>query len=93
MPLPILWLMLICPALHPLHAGWKELGTCLIRGILRDMLSEAGFGKGKKARKLGVGLPPVRHWVVQLQVVNKVWLEDCCSDIYYYIHAPSCKIN
>ena len=50
-------------AYAPLHcspssAGWKELGNCVIRDILRDMLSEAGFGRGKEAWKLGVGLPP-----------------------------------
>ena len=39
-----------------LHAGWKELGTCVIRGILKDMLSEAAFGRGKEAMKLQVGL-------------------------------------
>ena len=38
----------------PSSAGWKELGNCVIRDILRDMLSEAGFGRGKEAWKLGV---------------------------------------
>ena len=31
----------------------------MIRVILIDMLSTAGFGRGKEARKLGVGLPLV----------------------------------
>ena len=29
-------------------------GTCVMRGIVRDMLSEAGFGWGKEVRKLGL---------------------------------------
>ena len=40
----------------PSSAVWKELGTCVIRGILKDMLSEAAFGRGKEAMKLQVGL-------------------------------------
>ena len=59
MPLPMLWLCSSALLSILCSAGWKELGTSVIRGILIDMLSTAGFGSGKEARKLGVGLPLV----------------------------------
>ena len=40
-------------------AGWKELGTCVVRGILRDTLSARGFYRRKEDRKIGLGPPPV----------------------------------
>ena len=60
--------LLCCPS----SAGWKELGNCVIRDILRDMLSEAGFGRGKEAWKLGVGLPPV-GWPAGIEWSNFKW--------------------
>ena len=53
----------------PSSAGWKQLGTATVRGILRDMLVCAGYGRGKGAKKLGVGPAPV-GWPAQADWPN-----------------------
>ena len=43
----------------PSSTGWKQLGTHTVRGILKDMLVCAGYGRGKGRRSLVLALPPV----------------------------------
>ena len=59
------------PALpcSPSSAEWKQLGTAAVRGILRDMLVCAGYGRGKGEKKLGVGPAPV-GWPAQADWPN-----------------------
>ena len=40
-------------------AEWKKLGSAAIRGILRNMLDCAGYGRSKGDKKLGEGAAPV----------------------------------
>ena len=55
MPQHIHWHMPLFPALH---TEWKKLGSD-IRGILRDMLDCAGYGRNKGNEKLGEGAAPM----------------------------------
>ena len=41
----------------PYSAEWK--GSAKIRGVLRKILTKAGFGRAGNERKLGVGAPPL----------------------------------